>query len=637
MRACGWVIAAMGALAFGGCSARADEPVRVTDDGERVAPATWECTPGHSVAKHKVTLACGDVVYAFLASGCQDPSHEGLHPCSEGNFGMPAPASANWYWGGFLRVLVNGSDATVRDIRDLRVLEEGERGGFQIVWSHPDAEVGLRLMLRSGSNHVDALLMWRAREGAAPQSLKLELRCYPSYFTAANHRQGERHCRTPRIDQAETSTLELAPAEDAWLYYYDTVFDLARGEGGGPCAALIAPEAVRGGTVHIGDYAVLTTLDLAPEAGEARLALYDFTGRTNAEAEAYLREHAEEDAADLSALDFRPGPARLFDAERFASEAHDLLARAADDGAALEPQVRDLIARTTALKAAADAGDWIAEADLCAALRESEDLLWKLRTFAVLNDPWIGWGDPWEGVARRETNPAHGGALDGSPSRARFDGVGRHPHRDASRQGRGAAWDLQPRQFAALVVIVVGAEEHVEGSLVIADLRIEIGKAILQEVVRHNARERGGGERHVVRGPADVVRDKLLVSGPLIPRLEKRSGLQVVEVRVVEVLRMVYRPLVERACLRGLRTQGAVRRHPKRLGPTDRLVGQRHSRAAAGPDVVDLIGRDEFVPSTRADGHKARRFYRGWVLRREQPFGHGAPAVTIAALRGGPL
>jgi hypothetical protein len=79
--------------------------------------------------------------------------------------------------------------------------------------------------------------------------------------------------------------------------------------------------------------------------------------------------------------------ARAVDAEGLRTEATGLLEKAGDDGEALKPQVLDLLAKVSTLKAAADGGDWVAEADLCTALAGSRDLFWKLRTFAVLNSP----------------------------------------------------------------------------------------------------------------------------------------------------------------------------------------------------------------------------------------------------------
>lgn len=381
------MISALALAVLAGPALGADEPpqVGVADTGSAITPATWECTAGHPIAKRTISLQSGAPNYGFLLSGCQDPSHNGKHPCSEGNLGMPSPTNANWYWGGFLRIMVNGSDATVCDLRDVRVLERGPRGSFQVIWAHPDAEVGLRFMMAAGENHVDAQLAWKPREGTAVRTISLQLTCYPSFFTAARHRQGERHCGTPRIDQKEPSTLEVQPAEDTYLYYYDAVFDVAKGEGDGPCAVVLDPAGIAGGNVSIGDYAVQTTLNLKPAAGQARLALYDFTGKTNADAEAYLKDHGAADLAALSKADFRPEPVRGLQSDKLRTDALNLLALAADDGKALEPRVMELLTKVDALKATADQGDWIAEADLSTALLDSVDLFWKLQTFAALN------------------------------------------------------------------------------------------------------------------------------------------------------------------------------------------------------------------------------------------------------------
>jgi hypothetical protein len=367
--------------------ADAPETVRVFDGGAQMSAATWECTSGHQIRKQRITLESSARKYTLLISGCQDPSHEGKHPVSEGNFGMPDPVSANWYWGGFLRVFVNDVDATICDVKDLRVIESGSRGAFQTIWSHPDAEVGLRMLMLPGGNHLLSQLVWKPTGAAPITSIRVELTCYPSFFTAARNRVGERHCGTPRIDQTEPTTLELQPAEDTFLYYYDAVFDMAKGEGDGPCAALVAPEGVQGGQVTIGGYAVQTRLDLKPEAGEARLAFYDFSGRTNAQAEDYLRTQADADLAELQRTDFRPATARAVDVAALKAEALQLVADAAEDGQTFQPRVQELLAALDDLQTKAQAGDWVAEADLSTRIADSADLFWKLRAFAALNRP----------------------------------------------------------------------------------------------------------------------------------------------------------------------------------------------------------------------------------------------------------
>jgi len=347
--------------------------------------ATWECEAGHEIRRQQITLDSGERAYTVQLQGCWDPSHGDEHPCNEGTFGMPAPSRANWYWGGFMKILVNGVNATLYQDEAPKVLETGDRGVVQIVWEHPAAQVGLRLMMLPGGDHLMADLQWRPREGQAVESVALALTCYPSFFTTSRNRTGDRHVMTPRIDRSEGEALQLVPDEDTWLYYYDTVFDVANGEGDGPCALMLPPEAVTGGRVGIGGYGVSTTVNLDPAAGGIRLGLYDFTGMTNADAEAHLRGGGAQDLAQLTQTSFRPAPVRELDLAAFTAETNRLLEAAGEDGDALRPQVEELLGRVAQLKPAADSGDWQAEAELADILQTSSDLFWKLKTFAVLN------------------------------------------------------------------------------------------------------------------------------------------------------------------------------------------------------------------------------------------------------------
>ncbi len=375
------------AIACALCVVWADDQPQVTvhDKGMKTSAARWECTPGHEIHRQQISLASGARSYTIQVQGCFDPSHGAQHPCNEGLFGMPSPTRANWYAAGFMKVLVNGVDAVLYQDAAPRVMETGERGVVQFQWAHPAAEVGLRLMMLPGGSCLLADLQWRPREGQTVETVALALTCYPSYFTTANQRTGDRHCMTPRIDESEGHALDMVPGEDTWLYYYDTVFDMANGEGDGPCGALLAPAGVNGGRVSIGGYAVSTTINLDPGAGEARVGFYDFTGMTNAEAEKYMQQQALTDLAQLTETNFRPAPVREFDLAAFTAETNRLLEAAGEDGAALRPEVEELLARVAELKPAADAGDWAAEAELAGMLQTSADTFWKLKAFAVLN------------------------------------------------------------------------------------------------------------------------------------------------------------------------------------------------------------------------------------------------------------
>ena len=151
--------------------------------------------------------------------------------------------------------------------------------------------------------------------------------------------------------------------------------------------AIISPDAVAGGKVNIGGYSEETSLTLKPEVGHVRFALYDFNKMTNADAEAHLKAQAAADLAQLQQTDFRPLLVREMDLEKFRAESTKLLMDAADDGKAMQPKVNELLAKIGGLKTRADAGDWQAEADMATALRDSEDLFWRLKIFAALNAP----------------------------------------------------------------------------------------------------------------------------------------------------------------------------------------------------------------------------------------------------------
>lgn len=359
--------------------------VSVRDSGFRTHPAQWECTPGHTVQTRDISLESSTIRYAFAYSGCTDASHGDRRPSSEGNFGMPAPVRSNYYAGGFLQVIINGEDAIAYRVEDMQVLDQGTRGSFQAIFAHPDAEVGVRLALLPASNHLLMQVRWSPRPEKTIKSVRITLRTYPSFFTSFHHRQGERHCRTPRTDQQESSVLKLVPQEDGYLYFYDAIFDVARGEGDGPCAAVLSPEGLTGGQVSIQAYPVTAALDYDPAAGEARIALYDFAGLTNAQAQQYLDENWQRDQAELMSFDFRPEAARNLDVAAFTEQIRTMLLEAAEDGEVLRPKVEELLGKLADAQAQAAAGDWRAEAQLSGLLRDSDALLWKLRIFALLN------------------------------------------------------------------------------------------------------------------------------------------------------------------------------------------------------------------------------------------------------------
>ena len=341
----------------------------------------------HRWEERSIALDSGKVAYTIKYSSCVDPSHPGVRVNEEGYIGMPTPCSANWYHSGFFFVRINGQEVGESPLLDMRATERGERGACQLVWETAAARVRVQFLMTGGSERLLCQVTCVPKEGQKISSLEVLSRCYPSYFTSHMKRQGDRTLITPRTEAHEPATLPLDPAADTYLFYQDGVFDVAKGEGEGPCAMLFLPEEIAAGTVQLTNYPVHTTLQAAPGVLRLRFAFWDFKGRSNADAAGFLKAHGTAIRDELRALDFRPPLLAAFAAAAVPVELKALLAAAGEDGTALQPAATALVAKLVDIKTRADAGDWAAEAEFAQQFADYEALRWKLRIYGLLNTP----------------------------------------------------------------------------------------------------------------------------------------------------------------------------------------------------------------------------------------------------------
>lgn len=379
----GWVYAA---------ALRAAEPVRpplvAVQEREPTYRSGWrEGHQSHKWEERSVMLDSGKVAYTIKYSSCVDPSHPGVRVNEEGYIGMPTPCTANWYHGGFFFVRVNGQEIGESPLLDMRATERGERGACQLVWENAEARVRVQFLVTGGSERLLCQVTCLPKEGKKIDALEILCRCYPSYFTSHNRRQGDRTLITPRTEGHEPATVTLEPAADTYLFYQDGVFDVAKGEGEGPCAMLFLPDEIASGTVELTNYPVNTVLQAAPGVRRLRFAFWDFQGRTNADAAGFLKQHGAAVRDELRALDFRPPLLAAFDAGAIPGEMKALLAAAAADGERLRPDAEALVAKLLDIKLRAEQGDWAAEAEFAQQFADYEALRWKLRIYGLLNTP----------------------------------------------------------------------------------------------------------------------------------------------------------------------------------------------------------------------------------------------------------
>jgi len=286
--------------------------VAVSLEGPRERRLTSAEHLGHLFREQIATFGLAGGTYRIAHKACVDPAHEGKVAPLEGYVGMPAPCSCNWYHSGFLFIRLNGRDIGTTPLSSMMVVESGERAILDLVWRDDAANVRARFV---GLPGMDCLLCEVAIEPLQEiTSVGIDLRCYPSYFTSYHKRDGARRIQTPStlVEQGQDVTVPLA--DNWWAVYYDEIFDVAKGEGEGPCSMLIVPPADGEIRFAPGSYAVGTSIALPGETTTVRMAFWDHRGLSNADALALVAEQAEPVRELLAEADFTPAAVTGFDA-----------------------------------------------------------------------------------------------------------------------------------------------------------------------------------------------------------------------------------------------------------------------------------------------------------------------------------
>jgi len=359
------------------------EPQRATVDttGVTLKPITSGKHAGMRRAEQTFTFHLDPSRYQVRYHAIVDPKAPDRLAFGEGYLGMPAPSSSNWYHGGFLFVRLNGQEVGHTPLHRACVAETGRRAIADFVWDAPAAVVRVRFAGQPGG---DRLLCEIALEPKQPvKSLRIGLRCYPSFFTAWHKRDGNRQVLTPTatLKQGQRPTV---PAADHWFaVYYDTVFDVARGEGDGPCALLFDPAAVDKVRFDVGSYAVSTELACKPGTRRVRLAFWDLRGTANAAALASFRASAAKWLADLRGLDFTPAAARAFDPQAELAQL-DQLSRPPAVRKQLGKRADGFRKQIAALAKSEGKLTILQQAHLLGILADYREFLWELKLAALL-------------------------------------------------------------------------------------------------------------------------------------------------------------------------------------------------------------------------------------------------------------
>lgn len=351
-------------------------------------PSTAADHAGHDAVSQDARLSNDTITYGLHYASCWDQSHGPGGAAGDCYYGMPLPSQANWYYGGFLRLKINGQDLGQAKLADLWLAETGRRGSLKMHFDHPLAGVVISSMLYADDDKLFVTL------GLSPKTeitaLDLALICYPSYFTYWNKRDGDRKgmTTTETYPQADGKRLKLDPAAQWWVAFYDTIFDPAKGEGDGGCAVAFVPEQVLSDEIVVGSYACTMDLKLKPDTRQIRLCLWDFNKQPNQQALAKLAAGLPQTLDRMRALDTVPLAISGLDIAKQAQDARrqlgDLPARQDLDRKLIEQSAEiarlrlELIDNTTSDPAAA-------EKALADKLAGFEQLLWDVKFFVLIN------------------------------------------------------------------------------------------------------------------------------------------------------------------------------------------------------------------------------------------------------------
>ncbi len=362
--------------------ARAGAQVQVSE--EHTSKATDSSPAGYEWTQHRFTLNNGLLRYiiGYQAHWATEGLAVQLSP--EGYLGMPGPASANWYGGGFMNILLNGKSLGNERPAGLRLVERGERGMVEVLWDTADAQLRVRFMLEPGSDYLGCELAVQPKTDL--KRLELALNCFPSYFTSWNKRDGWRQIVGPTTTVEQGTEATPNPAQDYWLLYQDTVFDTAtEKDSAGPCALLIVPEHVASLKVRPTSYPVSTHLVAAPGVLRWRMAFWDFHRKTNAEALQRLQAGAPDVLVRLREADFADRRVAAFDLARERAELDAMIARSTEPEKWRQSLV-PVFEKIAVALGANRGGDLAAEHAASVALEEYAEGLWDLKFDALLND-----------------------------------------------------------------------------------------------------------------------------------------------------------------------------------------------------------------------------------------------------------
>ncbi len=334
--------------------------------------------PGHEYHRTKKWIAHlrnDPISYALQHWACYDKSHAPQAIALEGQIGMMGPEGENWYQNGFLNFSLDGQQGRNFAIKSVRALDSGSRGSCEFLWELPQAWVRVRFMVIPGQEPLYCSVRQMPKGDKAPL-LRVGATCYPSKYAHSAPRVG----LTPLQSVKAPKKVQLDPAKEWWVIFYDEKYDLGVEGAVGGCGAIAAPGLVGSAELNVGSYGCTWTLAARPGGRELRFAFWSGLRRKNAELIPYLRGQFPATLKRLEGLDFAVQRFREEGLAALRAEFRKYLAETPGSGE--ERQAFDTaLAKLNVLRPRIS-GDKInlqAEEEYLTTLEQLDSLLWKLK------------------------------------------------------------------------------------------------------------------------------------------------------------------------------------------------------------------------------------------------------------------
>ena len=362
----------------------------IVNDGEWRQNVSADPRQSGAVLKDKtMSLNTGAITYGIHVATAASADGKKVVP-AEGYLGMPQPGSENWYGGGFMSISLNGNNIGSAPLKEMRVIETGERGAFDVIWDASEGAVRVRFLALPGDDRLFCEVALEPKTEV--KSFDIRLSCYPSFFTSWHKQKGHRVVESPASKAEEGATFTIDPQKDWALLYYDTIFDVAAERGVGPCAMLFLPEQIKAGKSKIGDYCVPTESTVAPGVSAVRFIFWDLKGKTNKDAIATIKGKSAACRDELSKMSFVNRTLAGFDFAKKKAETDAAIASAkgtepfAKKIGEIDAKLGPICEKVKTVVASGQAMPFALEDEALKLIAEREQVHWKLKFHVLLND-----------------------------------------------------------------------------------------------------------------------------------------------------------------------------------------------------------------------------------------------------------